>query len=710
MKKSFLTGPFLGVVLVAVTSYCAAPALASDVGFFINRGVQKQRNKDHNGAIADFNQSIRIRPAWEAYFNRAVSELALGQKDAALSDLFEALKFNPDDPEAYYQTGVLLLDPAFRTKGENAKLAERYMNISIKSGFRLSYSYTFRALARYTQQKYPGAQSDATEAIRLDPAFADAWHIRGNSKAKMQDYASAIADLQKAYSINPKKPDFVIALIETKTAQKDFSGAVELADRILKSEPNNAVCLQMRGFAKEKSGDKNGALADYAKAIAADPRYSDARWARGELRSSLNDFDGAIQDFNESIRILNDAPVASLSYYGRGYARYKQGDYAKAIQDFAKADSLANMEEQFYAIFGEILVNQKQSVDALKYLEKAVSMNPNVGPTQFNLGLTQYRLGRFGAAAQAYERAAALGQTPYVSSLNAGNCLRRQGQFEEALRILNKAKSSSNNDSGLEKKLETYISMSQQRDSGACEWEENTAAGTSSKNANSDFKPTGTETNINRVAQRLGGTYLTAAELRNGTVARAKVEIVETFPQTFQMHWFFNSSRKIFGNGIKYGDKFVVASMDRAVLWVGLYRQDASQIVGATTNTNYARGVVLTEVLSRSRPSENLPRLPAADRDISGTYKVEGRYGPHKYEGELTFERDGQTYNAHWRTKEGMHLQGIALVSGNDIGVCYRTVGFAAPVMYSIRSDGNLDGLGTPNGRRINLEVGVKIK
>lgn len=708
MERTFLGSLVLSIFAsVAIANFYVVPASANDVGFYINRGVQKQRNNDQNGAIADFNQAIRVKPVWEAYYNRALSQLALGHQEAALSDYFEAIKFDPKDPEVYYRTGTLLLDPNFRTRGENAELAERYMTLSINGGFRPAYSYMHRGLARYAQDKYTAAQSDCTEAIRLDPSVADAWHIRGNSKSKLQEYASALADLQKAYALNPNKAHYLIALVETKTALRDFQGAIELTDKVLRTQPNNAICLQLRGSVKEKKGDKQGALADYSKAIAADPKYSDARWARGELRSSMNDFNGAIEDFNESIRILNGAPVASLSYYGRGYVRYKQRDFAQAIQDFAKADSLANMDENFYGIFGETLINGNRPTEGIKYLEKALSMVPNNGVSHFNLGVAHYKLGRFGTAGKAYAQAASFGQTPFLSTINAANCFRRQGMFDEAQKMLDKAKTLKNDDTELAKKLDIYITRTQQRDSSPCEWEDNkTGSIQSSINVS-----TGTEPSTMPAGQKLGGAYLTAAELRNGTVGRARAEITELFPQTFQIVWFFSGSRpRVVGNGIRYGDKFVIASMDRAVLWVGIYQQEDSRIVGATTNTNYARGTVLTEVLSRTRPSDTLPRMPAADRDITGTYKVDGRYGPHKYDGEITFERDGQTYNVHWRTKEGMHLQGIAIVSGNDIGVCYRTVGFAAPVIYRIRQDGSIEGVGTPNGKRVNLEVGVKIK
>jgi len=56
-----------------------------------NRGVSKDKLKDYKGAIIDYSMAIKINPKKiEAYFNRGLAEIYLGQKESGCIDFSKA--------------------------------------------------------------------------------------------------------------------------------------------------------------------------------------------------------------------------------------------------------------------------------------------------------------------------------------------------------------------------------------------------------------------------------------------------------------------------------------------------------------------------------------------------------------------------------------------------------------------------------------------
>ena len=90
------------------------------------------------------------------------------------------------------------------------------------------------------------AIADFTEAIRLDPKYAQAYYNRG--------YAYWKGDFDKAIA--------------------DFTEAIRLDPKYAKAYCSRGICLQDKG-------DYDKAIADYTEAIRLDPKYAKAYYNRG---------------------------------------------------------------------------------------------------------------------------------------------------------------------------------------------------------------------------------------------------------------------------------------------------------------------------------------------------------------------------------------------------------------------------------------------
>ena len=69
-------------------------------------GLAKEKKGDLNGALADYNQAIKLNPKNAiAYKNRGIAKEKKGDLDGAMADFNQAVQLNPKYAAAYYGRG-----------------------------------------------------------------------------------------------------------------------------------------------------------------------------------------------------------------------------------------------------------------------------------------------------------------------------------------------------------------------------------------------------------------------------------------------------------------------------------------------------------------------------------------------------------------------------------------------------------------------------
>ncbi|BBD57256.1 TPR repeat protein [Nostoc sp. HK-01] len=332
------------------------------------QGLEKAKQKDYAGAIANFSQVIQLMPFdAEAYLQRGLAYYDSGQILSAVSDYTEALKIDAKFVEAYYS----------------------------------------RALARVALKNLSGALDDVERAINLRGNYAAAYNLRGIVRRKQGFIQDAIASLKQAaelYLQQKDKENCRLCLEQIKQLQPPAKVAVQ---------PQNSITTPIIStkdyftqlLDKAEKGDTREAIADLNWVLQADPQDAQAYCCRGVVRCKMGNYREAIADFNQALLLkFQDAIV----YRNRGKARALLGDHQGAIADFNQALQIQPQDALIYVARGNVYRAMGNYLGAIQDYTQALQIKFDDAQAYYNRGIAYTLLEEMQSAVEDYQRAASI--------------------------------------------------------------------------------------------------------------------------------------------------------------------------------------------------------------------------------------------------------------------------------------------------------------
>lgn len=216
--------------------------------------------------------------------------------------------------------------------------------------------------------------------------------------------------------------------------RNELAPAQSLLLYVLESQPENAQALQLLGVIRHHEGRGDEAEALYRRSLAADPGQPHVHHNLGNLLRAVGRVDDAVAAQQEAIRLKPNYVEAHLNL---ALALSDRGDHEAAV----KACRAALRIQPNYLFARQTLAAELNEVGRPKEGEaiarQALALNPQnprqVAALENNLALSLRKQGRFQEALRLLEAAQAKAPDMPAADYNRANTLQELGRLEEAV-------------------------------------------------------------------------------------------------------------------------------------------------------------------------------------------------------------------------------------------------------------------------------------
>ena len=291
-------------------------------------------------------------------------------------------------------------------------------------------------LTKARSRAFDEAIAEYSEAIRLDPTFAEAYRNRGLAEINNNDLDGAVRDFSRAISLNPRYASAFYDRGSVYRRQKNFDGAIEDFSQAVAINPTFANAYEYRGLSRADKGDDEGAIADLTTALSLDAKSARKYSTRGYVKTKKKDFDGAIADLDQAIAL---DPAYSYAYANRGEARAGKKDLPGAIADFTKAISLDATHAPWYYSRGLARLTARDNDGAIADFTQTLGLNPNHSGALTRRCQAHRARAEWDAAIEDCNQAVALAPKSALALTLRGQVRSSRGDNEGATRDLSEA-------------------------------------------------------------------------------------------------------------------------------------------------------------------------------------------------------------------------------------------------------------------------------
>jgi Flp pilus assembly protein TadD len=359
--------------------------------------------------------------------HEANDEAGRNNYSAAIADLQAAVNLEPQNPEAWYQLGLVRGQIGdFVTASSAFREAIELKPAFSEAHYSLGLTFIANPQGKFD---WPAAISEFREALRYQPDNADALNLLGAGLTNTGDFEGAIAELERAIKLKPALPEahFNLAIALEKSdhlddAEKQYQAAISAKGG---SYPEASVALGKLFF---RMGKTSQATQELQNALVQNPDLADAHYVLARVLQASGKQEEAAVEFKVAQSLSQRLPDAMQSSLlsNRALELAAKGDFKAATDSLHKAIALKPDYGVPHYNLGLILADQGNLKDATNELAKAISLLPGQAKVWYQLGRVLKRAGDNDNAFLALSWAARLSPTDLsirseLDSLRAGN-------------------------------------------------------------------------------------------------------------------------------------------------------------------------------------------------------------------------------------------------------------------------------------------------
>ncbi len=348
----------------------------SHASSFCNRALAYQQKGAHKQALVDFEKALDLAPERTAqiYRQRCESYFALKQDEAAIEDLHQVLKEQPEDKQLIIRLVDIYLERnAFKEALSLCKEGLKYHKEDRTLKLKRAEVYVVAeapALAWTDLGDWPETEAETNssyfslkgqilealgrtreaithfeKSLEIDKDHIDAWIFLGGLYLKIKDYGQSLAAARMAQSLQQEYPDsYLLSAKASYEMGKRFAALADL-ERYENRGGKLAEAFLLKGFVLIEGKRFEEALRAFDKTIKINPKLPDAYLGRGNACLANSQYANALSAYEHALRL---APDFRAALFNKGVALKQLGKPESAFKAWEKAAKLHHPKAELY--------------------------------------------------------------------------------------------------------------------------------------------------------------------------------------------------------------------------------------------------------------------------------------------------------------------------------------------------------------------------
>lgn len=354
-----------------------------------------------------------------------------GNMETALRLFKEAAALAPDNPDPYYNIGLVYLRRNQEALAEEAFLKVVSLNPGhLNAHLNLGKLYerlgeaekaekTFFILGSLYERsgRLQEAEAAFLKVIAFNPENQEAYLDLGNLYERNNRIENALSAFGKGFELNPETPGGRRARIKLFLLQGillartgNFDSALRMFEEGIEVAPDDPELHYHVGLVHLRRNEDALAETAFLKVVSLDPQYQDAYLSLGDLYERHGQIDEALTAFAKGFEVNPTSP-------GGGNARIK-----------------------LFLLEGNVLARRGAFDDALKLLEQALRFSPDPAPIYFNIAQIYLSRGDLVKGEEALNSTLQIDPKHQAAILRLGILYEQQGKLDEALAAYERAR------------------------------------------------------------------------------------------------------------------------------------------------------------------------------------------------------------------------------------------------------------------------------
>ena len=396
-------------------------------GLYYEKGMNLSIIGNYSEAVQCFNKATKIdNNHADSYYQKGeILRTFLKDSKAAVIELDEAIRINPNYVEAYSTRGYAFMDLC--RYEDAAESFDQIIRINLEMGHKLppisfeeavrkqvmwnplqltrSNGYEGKASALKKLGKWEEVLECYNQLIKHQPGSEHHHHNRAEALLNLERIEESLESVNIALHIQPNNPFFLNMKGVALAKSGNRIATEEFFNKMLQSKSefvDSASTYLQKGFAMNILGDKEAAIINFDLAIKDSPDYYQAYKAKGLVLNSLGDKKKALDCFNKATKINPDYVDA---YHCQGSILSDLGQYWEAIKSCNKIIKINPNDSVAYNNKGWYLSKLGDHESALECIEHSLEISPNSANTHHSKGFALSALGMQKEAIESFNTA-----------------------------------------------------------------------------------------------------------------------------------------------------------------------------------------------------------------------------------------------------------------------------------------------------------------